>query len=268
MSTEVSDRHGRARWRRRLVVLPFVVLVAALAAVVLPAFALVGRGPQPRDPGPVEPAVYEVPAPVPAPTPAPAPDGAPTGEGLSYPAPTAAPADPYLRPWTDAEFAALQNLAVAQLPAEEQLRVALYFSSPEERAAWSDFVGAVGGASVRWVVRTFPPGTPLPPGAIVIDDPARVPGDTGVPAAAVPVWTVWDDLAQCEASGNWATNTGNGYYGGLQFLHSTWVSHGGLQYAARADLATRDQQIAVAERVLAGSGWGAWPACTRRLGLR
>lgn len=77
----------------------------------------------------------------------------------------------------------------------------------------------------------------------------------------------WDRLAQCESSGNWSINTGNGYYGGLQFYQPTWESFGGREFASRADLATREQQIAVAERVLARQGWGAWPACSSRLGL-
>lgn len=75
----------------------------------------------------------------------------------------------------------------------------------------------------------------------------------------------WDRLAQCEAGGNWNINTGNGYSGGLQFSASTWRAHGGTGSAASA---SRAQQIAVAERVLAGQGWGAWPACSRKLGLR
>lgn len=77
----------------------------------------------------------------------------------------------------------------------------------------------------------------------------------------------WDALAQCESGGNWSTNTGNGYYGGLQFAQDTWESHGGTQYAPTADQATREQQIAVAEKVLASQGWGAWPACSSSLGL-
>mgnify|MGYP000993930453 CR=1 FL=1 len=78
----------------------------------------------------------------------------------------------------------------------------------------------------------------------------------------------WDAVAQCESGGNWAINTGNGYYGGLQFHPQTWAGHGGTQYAPSAHLATREQQIAVAEKVLAAQGWGAWPACTSKLGLR
>ncbi|MCC8929312.1 MULTISPECIES: transglycosylase family protein [Nocardiaceae] len=77
----------------------------------------------------------------------------------------------------------------------------------------------------------------------------------------------WDRLAQCEAGGNWAINTGNGYQGGLQFAPSTWNSHGGQQYAATANQASREEQIAVAEKVLASQGWGAWPSCSSSLGL-
>src|SRR5664280_1315541 len=78
-----------------------------------------------------------------------------------------------------------------------------------------------------------------------------------LPASAASAST-WDSVAQCESSGNWSINTGNGYYGGLQFSQSTWAASGGLQYAARADLATKAQQIAIAENTLAGQGWGAW----------
>ena len=71
----------------------------------------------------------------------------------------------------------------------------------------------------------------------------------------------WDQVARCESGGNWAINTGNGFHGGLQFTSSTWSSHGGGEYAPSAQLATREQQIAVAERVLANQGRGAWPVC-------
>ena len=77
----------------------------------------------------------------------------------------------------------------------------------------------------------------------------------------------WDRLAQCESGGNWHINTGNGYYGGLQFSSGTWRSFGGTTYASRADLASREEQIVVAERVLKAQGWGAWPACSQKLGL-
>ncbi len=77
------------------------------------------------------------------------------------------------------------------------------------------------------------------------------------PASAATDST-WDSVAQCESSGNWSINTGNGYFGGLQFSQSTWDEYGGGAYASRADLATRSQQIVIAEKTLAGQGWGAW----------
>ena len=80
--------------------------------------------------------------------------------------------------------------------------------------------------------------------------------------------SVWDAVAECESGGNWSINTGNGFYGGLQFNQSTWERHGGLEYAPRADLATREEQIAIAKKTQAAQGWGAWPTCTSKLGLR
>jgi nucleoid-associated protein YgaU len=88
---------------------------------------------------------------------------------------------------------------------------------------------------------------------------------TGTAEAATE--SQWDNVAQCESGGNWHINTGNGYYGGLQFAQGTWVGYGGQHYASRADLATKSAQIAVAEKVLAGQGWGAWPVCSQRRGL-
>jgi len=91
---------------------------------------------------------------------------------------------------------------------------------------------------------------------------------TGVGLAAAPAnaasGSTWDALAQCESGGNWAINTGNGYYGGLQFNLGTWQANGGAGNPASA---SRGAQIAVAERVLASQGWGAWPACSAKLGL-
>ncbi len=80
--------------------------------------------------------------------------------------------------------------------------------------------------------------------------------------------SVWDRLAQCESGGNWSINTGNGYYGGLQFNAGTWRAYGGDAYAPFAHQATREQQIAIAKKVQANQGWGAWPACTAKLGIR
>ncbi|MFE3516831.1 transglycosylase family protein [Streptomyces sp. NPDC059166] len=88
-------------------------------------------------------------------------------------------------------------------------------------------------------------------------------GATNASAASVDTW---DAVAQCESGGNWSINTGNGYYGGLQFSASSWAAAGGTQYAARADLATKDQQIAVAEKLLDMQGPGAW-SCASAGGL-
>ncbi|MEQ3551719.1 resuscitation-promoting factor [Pseudonocardia nematodicida] len=87
-------------------------------------------------------------------------------------------------------------------------------------------------------------------------------------APAVSNGATWDRLANCESGGNWSINTGNGYHGGLQFNRQTWQAYGGGQYAPTADQASREQQIATAEKVRADrGGYGAWPACSRKLGL-
>lgn len=82
--------------------------------------------------------------------------------------------------------------------------------------------------------------------------------------AATGSSSTWDAIAQCESSGNWAANTGNGFSGGLQFTQSTWAAYGGVGAPQNA---SRAEQIAVAERVQAGQGWGAWPSCSAQLGL-
>ncbi|GGW36571.1 MULTISPECIES: LysM peptidoglycan-binding domain-containing protein [Streptomyces] len=99
---------------------------------------------------------------------------------------------------------------------------------------------------------------------------AALAGVTGV-AIAAPLMAAgnasaataseWDAVAQCESGGNWSINTGNGYYGGLQFSASTWAAYGGTQFASTADKASKSQQIQIAEKVLAGQGKGAWPSC-------
>ena len=89
---------------------------------------------------------------------------------------------------------------------------------------------------------------------------------TIVPAANAASDSTWDELAQCESTGNWAADTGNGYYGGLQFSPSTWKAFGGGEYASSAHQASRSEQIAVAENVLAQQGWNAWPSCSKKTG--
>jgi resuscitation-promoting factor RpfA len=95
-------------------------------------------------------------------------------------------------------------------------------------------------------------------GVVAVGTPIALAGN----AEAAPS-SVWDRVAQCESGGNWGTNTGNGYYGGLQFSPSTWRAYGG---SGSASSASREEQIAVAERVLAAQGWGAWPVCSRKAG--
>ncbi|MFH9835745.1 transglycosylase family protein [Streptomyces sp. NPDC017201] len=118
-------------------------------------------------------------------------------------------------------------------------------------------------------------------GRSVADAPAQAPARTpaqAAPAQAAPARAViaptvvaptvtagtdWDRIAECESNGRWGINTGNGYHGGLQFAPSTWRAYGGGQYAPRADLASKSEQIAVAERVRRSQGLGAWPTCGR-----
>ncbi|MFV0494742.1 transglycosylase family protein [Mycobacterium sp.] len=96
----------------------------------------------------------------------------------------------------------------------------------------------------------------------------RVGTKPGTEVPEVSNGSIWDALAGCESSGNWAINTGNGFYGGVQFDQGTWEAHGGLRYAPRADLATREEQIAIATVTQAVQGWGAWPVCSGRVGAR
>ncbi|WP_438487182.1 transglycosylase family protein [Streptomyces sp. S186] len=89
------------------------------------------------------------------------------------------------------------------------------------------------------------------------------------PAAAdpsPPSGTDWDQIAACESSGDWHINTGNGYHGGLQISPATWRAYGGERYAPRADLATRDEQIAIGERIVQDRGLSPWPNCGRMAG--
>ncbi|MBQ0850102.1 LysM peptidoglycan-binding domain-containing protein [Streptomyces sp. BH-SS-21] len=109
---------------------------------------------------------------------------------------------------------------------------------------------------------------PVPAEAAAPPTPASGPAtaDRAPYACAKDRWP-WGCVAKCESSGRWNANTGNGFYGGLQFWQPTWRTFGGLAYARRADLATRDEQIKVAEEVLRVQGWKAWPVCSKRYGL-
>ncbi len=112
----------------------------------------------------------------------------------------------------------------------------------------------------------------LPVANVVIvpasDGVTRVGAKPGTEVPAVSQGDTWDALSRCEAGGNWAINTGNGFYGGVQFDQNTWERNGGLRYAQRADLASREEQIAIAEVTRTRQGWGAWPVCSGRVGVR
>ncbi|MGW6710560.1 LysM peptidoglycan-binding domain-containing protein [Streptomyces sp. NPDC054956] len=129
--------------------------------------------------------------------------------------------------------------------------------------------GGVGAAALLLVLATGPGAAAggHGPGAAGAPPPPR-PGAAGRAVDCGPggKWP-WDCVADCESGGRWAVNTGNGFYGGLQFWQPTWEEHGGLAFAPRADLATREQQIRVAEDLLGSQGWEAWPVCAKRYGL-
>lgn len=106
-------------------------------------------------------------------------------------------------------------------------------------------------------------------GALLITVPLAATGlilSVPAPASAASDAT-WDRLAGCESGGRWHLATGNGYYGGLQFSAGSWRAMGGTRYASLPHLATRAEQVDIAERLLDAQGWGAWPACSRHLGL-
>jgi len=112
------------------------------------------------------------------------------------------------------------------------------------------------------VTRVVVVGTKERPAAPPPPPPPPSGGGGGSPGSGV-----WDLLAQCESGGNWSINTGNGYYGGLQFSYGTWQAYGGSAYGETANLASKSQQIEIAERLRADSGFYPWPACARKLGL-
>jgi hypothetical protein len=133
-------------------------------------------------------------------------------------------------------------------------------------------MAAVSTGSESLTVAPMPTPASAPMQAVFQPIETAAPTAPPAPAAPAPVvtydgGTVWDQLAQCESGGNWAINTGNGYYGGLQFSYGTWLGYGGGEFAEYAHLATREQQIIVAERLHAARGFSPWPACSAKLGL-
>lgn len=153
-----------------------------------------------------------------------------------------------------------EELAQAKLAAAtpgERLAFQLYVMTNAERAAFSAYISPP------------PPPPPAPAPAPVEEYVVTYEEAPSAEAPPVANGDVWDRLAQCEANGNWHINTGNGYSGGLQFHPNTWLANGGGQYASQAYLASREQQIAVAENLLAASGgrFSPWPGCRAKLGL-
>jgi resuscitation-promoting factor RpfB len=120
---------------------------------------------------------------------------------------------------------------------------------------------------------SLPAPASAPMTATIVTIPVAAPASAPAPAPAapaapvVPDGSVWDALAECESGGNWSINTGNGYYGGLQFSYGTWHDYGGGEFAEYPHQATREQQIIVAERLRAARGYQPWPACRAKLGL-
>ena len=131
-------------------------------------------------------------------------------------------------------------------------------SNPDVIAAGLRLQLPASGQVPSWMARAALAAVPAP-AAPACALPANSPAP--VQAAASSDGANWAAIAACESGGNWSTNTGNGFYGGLQFTQQTWVAYGGGQYAGSANLATQAQQIAVAQRVLAAQGIGAWPVC-------
>jgi multidrug efflux pump subunit AcrA (membrane-fusion protein) len=159
------------------------------------------------------------------------------------------------------EASALQEEAAAALASSRQLETAAQQKAENFQAQQASMQAQLDEARTTVVTlqsqRAAAPPAPAPRSG---GGPAPVPAP--VPQAGAHDW---DAVAECESGGNWSINTGNGYYGGLQFSSSTWLAFGGGVYAPRADLAAKAQQIAIAEKVLAEQGRGAWPICGRSL---
>ena len=167
-----------------------------------------------------------------------------------------------------AEAAALEQEAAAALAAADQQATQARRTAAVFEARQAALQAQLQESRTTLVTlqrqRTVPQVAPPPPSSpLPSSSPSTGSGrgsSSGPPALPTPAHD-WTGVARCESGGNWSINTGNGYYGGLQFSPSTWAEFGGLGYAPRADLATKAQQIAVAEKVLVVQGPGAWPTC-------
>jgi LysM repeat protein len=139
-------------------------------------------------------------------------------------------------------------------------------ANPDMIAAGQRLRLPASGRVPTWMVRAAlaAMSASAPATAAQVSTPQAGPATSVQAAAPVPASSGgvnWSAIAACESGGNWSTSTGNGFYGGLQFTEQTWLAYGGGQYASSANLASESQQIAVAQRVVAGQGIGAWPVC-------
>ena len=191
-------------------------------------------------------------------------------------------AQDFVDPGLDAPIDGVQALAVNRVEVKTETVTESY--QPEDQLikdesknfSWSqlDDPGAEGSQrvtySIRYVNGQAVERTPLDR-AVLEEGRARVMEVGAKPGTEVPQvfdGASWDALASCESGGNWHINSGNGFYGGVQFDFGTWIAHGGQKYAPRADLATREEQIAIARTTQQVQGWGAWPVCSIKAGLR
>jgi hypothetical protein len=156
----------------------------------------------------------------------------------------------------------------ALLPVADAPNVVQRGSLTGRQGATTPSAGATSPAeSIAGGVEASPPSAPMEATLVVVAPPALARVQPATAPATYTGTSVWDDLARCESGGNWAINTGNGYYGGLQFSYATWQGYGGGEFAEYPHEATREEQIVVAERLRAARGYAPWPACRAELGL-
>jgi hypothetical protein len=183
--------------------------------------------------------------------------------GIALLAPLAARSAAPVPPVIEDHLLVVGDAPAAQMPAALVERGSLSSRGGGAVAEETDRAESLAGdavptpASAPMEATLYSAATPPPPPAV-----APTPAPVTYSGSSV-----WDDLAQCESGGNWAINTGNGYYGGLQFSYDTWHGYGGGEFADYPHQATREQQIIVAERLHAARGYAPWPACRAKLGL-
>ena len=175
-------------------------------------------------------------------------------------------------------LAPLAARSAAQLPEPQRDELLVRQAAPRTNAARGGLLtarsstleaAAATGAEALTPRRADGPASVTMEATLVVIPTAATaaPAAPQLPAAYYSGTSVWDDLAKCESGGNWAINTGNGYYGGLQFSLGTWNGYGGDEFAEYPHQATRAEQIVVAERLRAARGYQPWPACRAKLGL-